>query len=395
MNDLAHNPSEETYAAPRDLGRWGSTGLLVGLAGAVLLAIGYFTAGSEQFLHSYLIGWATVIGFPLGALALLMVYHLTAGTWGTVARRILEASTRTLPFMAVLFLPVALGMGQIYEWTHEELTGAKAHYLTEGSWLLRAALYLAVWLILALTLSFWSKRQDATGDPALARKMRMLSGPGLVLYGFAITFAAIDWIMSLDPEWYSTIYGAWFFGGAGIAALGFLIVIGLFLAGREPMADVITKSVFHDWGKLLLAFTMLWAYFAVSQLLIIWSGNIPEEVLWYHERLKGGWEFIGLAIALLHFALPFLLLLSRDLKRQAKMLTGVAGLLLFMHWVDIFWNIAPNFSPEDLAFHWMDLVAPLAIGGFWIWLFVRELGKRPLLPINDPYLEEVFNHGGH
>jgi len=395
MNDLAQSTSEETYAAPRELSRWGTLGLLVGLAGAALLAIGYFTAGPEQFFRSYLVGWTTWLAFPLGALALLMIYHLTAGTWGTIARRILEASTRTLPYLAILFVPIILGMGHLYRWTHEAQTGAKAHYLTTGSWILRAVIYLGVWMLLALLLSFWSKRQDATGDPALAVKMRRLSGPGLVLYGFSVTFAAIDWLMSLDPAWYSTIYGAWYFAGGGIAALGLLVLIGLFLSGREPMESVITRSIFHDWGKLLLAFTMLWAYFAVSQLLIIWSGNIPEEVLWYQQRLTGGWQAMGLALALLHFGLPFLLLLSRDLKRQAKMLSVVAVLLLVMHWVDIFWNVAPNFSPEQFAFHWLDVVAPLAVGGIWFWLFVRELGKRPLLPINDPYLEEVFTHGGH
>jgi len=225
--------------------------------------------------------------------------------------------------------------------------------------------------------------------------MRAVSGGGLVLFAFALTFAAFDWIMSLDPHWYSTIYGAWFFGGSGLGALGVLVLMGLFLVNREPMAGVIAKHHFHDWGKLLLAFTMLWAYFSVSQLLIIWSGNIPEEVVWYHERLRGGWGGVGLALALLHFALPFLLLLSRDLKRQSKMLAGVAVLLLVMHWVDLYWNVVPNFSPENLSFHWLDVAAPLALGGLWVWLFVGELRKRPLLPVNDPYLEEVFTDGGH
>lgn len=402
MNDLERSTSSEMrgtgYAAPAALERWGGLGLVVGLVGAALLVLGYFTAEPGQFFRSYLVGWTYWLTYPLGCLGLLMIYHLTSGAWGTVSLRILEAATRTLPFLLVLFVPIALGMDELYAWTHEPLHGPKAGYLTPGFWLLRSAVYLVVFAGLALLLSRWSGRQDEA-DPseasALARKMRFLSGPGLVLFGFAATFAAFDWLMALDPHWYSTIYGAWFFGGSGLAALGLVVIVGLFLARRAPMDQVITKSHFHDWGKLLLAFTMLWAYFSLSQLLIIWSGNIPEEVVWYLDRMRGGWEYVFLSLGLLHFGLPFLLLLSQDLKRQARMLTGVAVLLLVMHWIDLYWNVVPIFSPEDLALHWLDLAAPIAIGGLWVWLFVRALRTRPLLPVNDPNLEEVLTHGGH
>jgi len=402
MNDLERSTSADAsaarYPAPKDLARWGNLGLAVGLAGVALLAVGYFTADGEHFFRSYLVGWIYWLSIALGSLALLMVHHLTTGAWGTVARRIFEAAVRTLPYLALLFVPIYFGLGSLYEWTHEPLTGNKAIWLTPSAWLLRSVIYLAVWVVLALVLTRWSAKQDEADEveaTALFKKMRAVSGGGLVLFAFALTFAAFDWIMSLDPHWYSTIYGAWFFGGSGLGALGVLVLMGLFLVNREPMAGVIAKHHFHDWGKLLLAFTMLWAYFSVSQLLIIWSGNIPEEVVWYHERLRGGWGGVGLALALLHFALPFLLLLSRDLKRQSKMLAGVAVLLLVMHWVDLYWNVVPNFSPENLSFHWLDVAAPLALGGLWVWLFVGELRKRPLLPVNDPYLEEVFTHGGH
>lgn len=409
MNDLDHHPdrdrsaSAEGYAAPAALGRWSNLALVVGVAGAALLVLGYLTAEPEHFFRAYLVGWTYWLSIALGGLALLMIQHLVTGGWGIAARRIFEASARTLPLLLVLFVPVALGLDVLYEWMNEPPHGNKAAYLTEGGWLLRAAVYFVVWIGLALLLSRWSARQDATADvggeghenAALARKMRMLSGIGLVLFGLALTFASFDWLMSLDPHWYSTIYGVWFFGGSGLAALGLLIPVALYLARREPMAEAFADRHFHDWGKLLLAFTMLWAYFSISQLLIIWSADIPEEVLWYHERLRGGWEVVGLALALLHFALPFLLLLSRDLKRQAGRLTGVAVLLLVMHWVDLYWNVVPNFSPEELSFHWLDAAAPIALGGLWLWAFFRGLRSRPLLPVNDPHLEEVFSDGGH
>lgn len=388
----------EAWEAPAALGRIGTLGLGVGVAGALLLVLGYFVA-PEQFFRSYLIGHLYWLGIALGSLALVMIHHLTTGSWGFPARRILEAASRTLPALLVLFVPLAFGIHELYEWSHEEAVAEspviahKAAYLNPSAWLLRAAIYFAVWLGLAFLLNRWSARQDRDPSPGLVKRMRVLAAPGLVLYVFSITFASMDWIMSLDPEWYSTIYGVWFLGGHGVATLAFLIVVGSFLARREPMDRVIHASHLHDWGKLLLAFVLLWTYFSVSQLLIIWSGNIPEEVAWFQYRLDGGWQYVGLAIAFFHFALPFLLLLSRDLKRDAKLLVPVAVLLLVMHWVDYFWNVVPVFSPGAFTIHWLDLVAPLAIGGIWLWLFVRELRKRPLLPVGDPYLEEVYSHG--
>lgn len=383
-----------SWAAPAAVDRIGNLGLAVGLAGTVLLVLGFFLA-KDQFFRSYLVGYTYWLGVALGCLALAMVHHLTGGGWGMPARRILEAASRTLPAMVVLFVPLVFGIGSLYEWSHPEAVAAspvlihKSGYLDAGAWLARAALYFAVWLALAFVLNRWSGRQDREPSRSLVKKMRVVAAPGLVLYVFTITFAAMDWIMSLDPEWYSTIYGVWFLGGHGVVTLSFLILVGSYLARREPMSEVIGPVHFHDWGKLLLAFVLLWTYFAVSQLLIIWSGNIPEEVVWYNYRLAGGWQYVALAIALLHFALPFLLLLSRDLKRDAKMLVPVAVLMMVMHWVDYFWNAAPVFSPGAFRVHWLDLVAPLAVGGIWVWLFVRELKKRPLLPIGDPYLEEI------
>lgn len=388
------------WDAPASLDRIGALGLAVGAGGGALLVLGFFVAREELF-RAYLLGYTYWLGIALGSLALSMVYHLTGGQWGTVARRVFEAASRTLPALVVLFVPVVFGLDALYEWAHEEAVAAdpilqhKAAYLNPAAWIARAALYFAVWLALVWLFDRWSARQDREPSVRLIVRMRRLAAPGLVLYVLTVTFAAMDWLMSVDPHWYSTIYGVWLLGGQGIATLGFLILVAVLLSKSEPLAGVIRKVHFHDWGKLLLTFTLLWTYFSLSQLLIIWSGNIPEEVLWYHHRLHGGWQHVGLSLALLHFAVPFLLLLSRDLKRDVKLLAPVAGLLLVMHWVDYFWNVMPTYSPSDFRLHWLDPVAPVALGGLWVWLFVRELKRRPLLPVGDPNLEEVLSDAGH
>ncbi len=198
--------------------------------------------------------------------------------------------------------------------------------------------------------------------------------------------------MSLEPHWFSTIYGVYFLGGQGISALAFVIVVALFLWRREPMSEVLSPGHFHDWGKLLLAFVMLWTYFSFSQFLIIWSGNLPEEIPWYAARTRGGWQWLAIALALFHFALPFVLLLSRDLKRRPQRLAAVAGWMLVMRWLDLVWQVEPAFSPERFTFHWLYLAAPLAVGGLWIAAWVAELKKRPLLPLRDPWLPEALAH---
>jgi hypothetical protein len=389
-----------SWAAPAALDRIGTLGLAVGAGGAALLLLGFFVA-REQFFRAYLVGYTYWLGIALGGLALALLYHLTGGQWGTVARRILEAASRTLPALLVLFVPLLFGLDALYEWAHEEAVAAdpllrhKSAYLNEGAWIARAAVYFAIWIGLAWALNRWSARQDREPSVGLIVKMRRLAAPGLVLYVLTISFASMDWLMSVDPHWYSTIYGVWLLGGHGVATLAFLILVASFLSRRPPLAGVIRTVHFHDWGKLLLAFTLLWTYFSLSQFLIIWSGNIPEEVLWYDHRLHGGWQAVGLALALLHFALPFLALLSRDLKRDVKLLAPVATLLLVMHWVDYYWNVMPAYAPGDFALHWLDPVAPLALGGLWLWLFVRELKKRPLLPVGDPNLEEVLGDVAH
>jgi hypothetical protein len=260
----------------------------------------------------------------------------------------------------------------------------------------RALFYFLVWILVTRTLTRWSEEQDRTGERMLTRKLQGLSGPGLLLYGLTVTFASVDWAMSLDPRWFSTIYGLLFMGGQGLAAMAFVIAVMVLLAGRKPMSDVVQPRHLHDLGKLMLAFLMIWAYFAFSQFLIIWSGNLPEETPWYVRRLESNWKYIGIAIIVLHFFLPFVLLLSKDLKKNARLLSSLAIGVIVMRFVDLIWMTGPELHGGRFGLSWLDLVMPIGIGGVWLWFFATQLKKGPLLPIRDPYIEDVFSAGhGH
>lgn len=371
---------------------------LVGVVSLTLCIIGAFFS-PVQFFQSYLLAYVFWIGLALGCLAVVMIHSLSGGTWGIVIRRVLESGTRTLPLMAVLFIPLVFGLPHLYIWARpevvagDELLQHKDAYLNVPFFLLRTAGYFVVWIGVSYFLNKWSLQQDQGVDLQLERRMRLLSGPGLAFYGLAVTFAAIDWVMSLEPHWYSTIYGAMLMVGQGLTAFAFAITMTAMLADREPLSEVISPGHFHDLGKLLLAFVMLWAYFAFSQYLIIWSGNLAEEVPWYLHRLQGGWQWVGLLLIIFHFALPFFLLLSRDLKRNTHLLALVAGAVLFMRFVDLFWLIVPAFHPADLQVHWMDILAPLGLGGIWLAVFIWQLGERPLLPLHDSSLQETIEYG--
>jgi hypothetical protein len=382
-----------TYTPPPELGRFQRNALAAGIGG-VALCIGGWLLCPEQFFQSYLIGYMFWLGIALGCLAIVMLQHLTGGEWGLVIQRLLESAARTLPLMALLFLPLALGMNKLYEWSRAaEGNQAEQHHdawLSAPFFLLRAVIYFAIWLVMAYYLNRWSHEQDRNADPQLKRRLQILSGPGLVIYGLTATFAATDWLMSLVPEWYSTIFGLLVIGSQALSAMAFVIVAAALLYRREPMNRVFTTRHFHDLGKLLLAFVMIWAYLAFSQLLIIWAGNLPEEIPFYLPRMQTNWRWIGVSLIVVQFALPFLLLLSRELKRQTRQLIAVAALVIVMRFIDLFWLVAPQFHPQGIQFHWLDPVAVLAIGGVWLAFFVWQLRGRPLVPLHDPRLQEAL-----
>ncbi|PYR62787.1 MAG: hypothetical protein DMF91_05540 [Acidobacteria bacterium] len=369
--------------------------LTAGAAGTAVSAIGFFLSPA-QFLQSYLMAYMFVLGITLGCLALGMVHQLSGGAWGVVIRRPIGAATRTLPVLTLLFLPIALGVHHLYSWTdaglvaRDDVLRHKQIYLNVPFFLVRAAIYFAVWNALTYFLNAWSLEQDETGDPRLARRMQVLSAGGLVAYGLTITFASFDWLMSLEPHWFSTIYGVLIMGGQGLSAMAFLIVALVWLSRRKPLDAIIVPAHFHDLGNLMLAFVMLWAYFSFSQYLIIWSGNLPEEIAWYLHRLQTGWRFVGLTLVLFHFAVPFCVLLSRRVKREADMIVKVAIGILIVRLVDLFWLIAPEFHTSGLSVSWLDAVLPASLFALWLGCFVWQLRGRAILPVHDPEFDEAL-----
>src|SRR5687768_6264239 len=296
----------DAHAMNPTLDRIQRPALFVGLGGVVLCALGWIFS-REQFYQSYLMAYVFFIGLALGSTALLMLQHLTGGAWGLVIRRGLETGTRMLPLMALLFIPIWIGMHDLYVWTHDDhvasdkLLQHKRGYLNVGSFTIRLFIYFTIWLVLTFLLNKWSADQDRTGDPRIARRMSQLSGPGLVLYVLTMTFASVDWVMSIDPHWFSTIYGVIFIVGQGLSTLSFMVALLVIVGAYEPLRSVLTRNHFHDLGNLLLAFTMLWAYMQFSQFLIIWSGNLAEETPFYYYRSGSGWQVIAILLIVFHF----------------------------------------------------------------------------------------------
>jgi hypothetical protein len=381
-----------------DLRAWRTRAAIAGVIGAALCAVGFFQSPT-QFYRSYLWSYLFVVGLSVGSLTWLMLQYLTGGAWGVVIRRPCEAAARTLPLVALMFAPILIGIPNLYQWSHAKAVAAdevlqhKHVYLNTPFFLGRAALYLGGWLLLSWLFNRWSAAEDLDGRGPAHRKMGAMAGPGLIFWGFSVTFMAIDWVLSIDPHWFSTMFGLLFMVGQGLTAMAFLITLMVLLSYRRPMSEILTPRHLHDLGKFLLALVMVWAYFSFSQFLIIWAGNLPKEIPWYIERLRGGWQYVGLALVLGHFALPFALLLSRDLKRNFKLLAGIAFFVLLMRLVDLYWLVAPDFTKGPFSPSWMDVAAPAGVVGLWLACFLWQLEKRPLMPLHDPQLQEALEHG--
>lgn len=364
--------------------------LIVGAVCSVATIIGFFVSPHEQFMHAYLLGFMAWVGLSLGCMGILMLQYMTGGKWGFVLRRIVEAGMNTLPLMALLFIPLALGVHHLYDWAKPEKIAADPHlaeitgsFLNQRGYIFRSIIYLLIWWGMIFLLTKWSRSQDEPPVRDLSPLYKKLSAPGLVIYAFSLSFAAIDWVMSLDARWISTIYPMIFIVGEVLLAFAFIVVVETILFRYPPTSIILKPDELKDHGNLILTFVMLWAYFSFSQLLIIWSGNLPDEISWYYRRWFGGWQWVGLSLAAFHFAAPFILLLSRQRKRQVRRLVPVAILVIVMRFVDLFWFIEPC---EHAGFfvHWLDIIIPLAMGGLWFAYFFYNLKRRPLLPIYDP-----------
>ena len=373
--------------------------LIAGGLALVLCFVGVFFSRGE-FFRAYLIAYVFWIGIPLGCLGILMIHHLVGGTWGFVIQRCLEAAVRTFPIMFLLFLPLLFGLPDLFVWARPDVVAAdpvlreKAAYLNVPFFFGRAVIYFAIWITVGFFLSRWSQAQERSADPVFIERLQTLSGPGLVLYGLTVTFSAIDWLMSLEPHWYSTIFGMIFMVSHGLIALTFVIGAAYFLSRRETLRQIVAPWVLQDLGNLLLAFVMLWAYLSFSQFLLIWVENLQHEIPWYLHRLTGGWAAIGLALIVLQFALPFVLLLSRAVKRKPVALAAVASAVALMHFIELFWFVAPTFHPDGFSLHWMIIVAPFGIGGIWLWSFFSCLKDRSLLPMHDSRFVAILEEHG-
>jgi hypothetical protein len=367
--------------------------MFIGLVGVAASVAGAFIA-PDSFYSAYLTVFMLGLSLSLGCMSILMLYHLVGGTWGTVSRRILEAGMMTLPLMAVLFFPILFNLPRLYEWARpDELAkNAKladiAHsYLNFNGIMTRAAIYFILWMLMAFLLNRWSTAQDS--EQARNRstlRFRALSAPGLVIYSLTFSFAIIDWVMSLQARWISTIYGLIYIAGAALSTYCFVVLIETILSQRKPMSEYLRPTEIHDHGKFMLAFVMVWAYFNFSQWLIIWAGNLPEEIPWFFRRINGGWGYVAMFLVLFHFAVPFAFLLSQRLKRQTSTLVWIASWLIFMRAVDIFWHIEPAQSLHHDTFHisWTLFAALFGIGGLWMAYFFRNLRARPLLAVYAP-----------
>jgi len=381
----------------------GRRSLIIGaIVGVVAIAGGVFQP--TVFFRGYLLSFMAWLGIALGSMVILMLRHLTKGGWGMIIRRILGAAMRTLPLLALLFIPLLFALPRLYPWARplgdvpdknlrQHLQNITHSYLNVHGFIIRAIIYFAIWGTLIFLLTKWSKEQDRPSVRDNSARFKVLSGPGIILYGFTISFAAIDWTMSLDPSWISTIYPLIILIGEVLSALCFAVVIERILFRYRPMSELLKPEYVHDHGKFMLTFIMVWAYFSFSQWLIIWAGNLPEEITWYTKRLGGGWGWIGLFLVLFHFAVPFAILLSRPFKRDVTKLVWLAMWLMLMRYLDLFWVIEPNFS-KTITVTWADIIVPVAMGGLWLAYFCRNLASMPLVPAYDAFASEVL-HPAH
>jgi len=384
------------------LSKYQNTALVIGLLGVAATAVG-FTMDQQQFYQSYLLAFLYWISLTMGSLAVLMIHHLAGGRWGFAIRRLLEAGSRTFPLMVILFIPIILGMHNLYEWTHEDIVKTdeilmhKKAYLNESGFLLRAAFCFVIWGVIVFLLNRWSTLQDKITETYPTRRMQRLSAPGILIFALTMTIAAVDWIMSLEPHWFSTMFALIYLIGQILLTWAFMILIAVPLSRHKPLDALLPNERLRDLGTFMLGFVLLWTYTSFSQFLIIWGGNLPEEIPWYVKRVEGAWQSVAYLLLALHFIVPFLLLISSRIKARTRVLVAIAAGLVIMRLVDLYWITAPAFQHDGHAHimpHWLDLAAPIGIGGIWFFIFFSQLKRRSLIALNDPRFEDLLSGEG-
>ncbi len=385
------NINNETFQLT-ETGNTKTLWLIAGVLGLVASAAGYFI-DPKQFFHSYLTAFVFWVTVGLGGLFFTLVHHLVSAQWSVVVRRFWETAMITLPIMAIFFFPVILGMHDLYHWSHQEavehdhLLHHKAPFLNSTFFVARAIGYFLIWFLVGKFLYKNSIEQDKQYQSEVALKMKRYSAPGMILFGLSLTFASFDWLMSLNPHWYSTMYGVYFFSGTLLAILCFTTLVVHYFHSNHLLQKVITVEHYHDLGKLTFGFTVFWAYIGFSQYFLIWYANIPEETVWYAARLEGSWKYISLLLLIAHFIIPFFVLLSREPKRNPAIMKFMAVWILIMHWIDIHWLVLPSFHTDGFHFSWMDITTLIGLGGIFIFFFLTNLFKHSVIPVGDKHLE--------
>jgi hypothetical protein len=396
------------FAPPASVASMRTRALIPGMVG--LAASAYFASQHmDQFLRSWLVAFMFWLGMSIGPLALLMLQYVTGGNWGRIGRRFWEAATRCIPLAFLFWLPIALGMKTLYPWASWTKEQAIHELGFKGAWYLRpegfwekGIIFFVIWYALALYLGRWSKlEEEGRADGIKFIRVQHVSAVGIMIYALTVTFAATDWVSSLNPYWFSSVWGMLFIVGQVLTTFAFTIWLLARFATIEPVSRVINPERLHDFGKLMFAFVVLWAYLSFSQWIIIWSGNLTEEIKWYLDRIHGRWQIVAVSLMLLHFAFPFFIMLSRNLKRNIGRLVWVALLILVMRYVDLFWLVQPKFhaagevEPLTNASILMTVTAAVAMGGLWLSLFFWNLGRRSLMPVNDPNFPKMLEMKQH
>ena len=366
---------------------------VIGALGLLLCCAAFFY-NREEFFQSYSFAFLYWGGFSIGGLGVLLMHHTVGGKWGVTIRRLLEAQMRTIPLIAVLIIPILFGLRFLYPWANHDLVMQtpvlqhKAPYLNTPFFIGRVVLYFAIFLFWGFRVNRMADRQDETGDPTLRERMRAFSAPGILIFTIIGTFAYIDWILSADVQFFSTVYGAMILIGDILQAIAMSIIV-LVLASRENrFGGRVNAPILHDLGNMMFAFVIFWAYLSASQLIIVWPANLPQEIGWYLDRVRGFWKYLAAATALSMFAIPFCLLLSQDRKRHPIRLMRVAIFILCARIVDMFWIVEPTHRTHGFALYWTDFAAFLGIGGIWTYVYLGQLRRRPLLPLRDPRVAE-------
>jgi hypothetical protein len=364
--------------------------LFVGLVALLISLIGLFM-NAQHFWQSYLFAYIFWSGLTLGCLGIFFLHNVVGGNWGVAVRRLVESGLKTLPLVALFILPLLFfALPSLYKWTdagyraEHFAVGHKAAYLNPLFFTVRTVIYFVIWYFTSRAILNMANEHDRTGDPALFKRIKARSAPALLVFVITTTYAFIDWIMSLESDWYSTIYAWMFTVGEVLLTFSFLVAVLVLLSKREPFSSFLTRQHFHDLGNLMLAFTMLWAYMSFAQFLIIWAENLPDEIPWYVRRFSGGWGYVAWTISIFMFCVPFFILLQTRIKRNARALRTVAIWIILMRVLDVFWIVAPAWRQRGLEVYWTDLVALIGLGGIWLAYFIRNLKARPLLASNDP-----------